>query len=310
MKKVNLSFSAFTHQCIKQLEKEGRFATLHLYTNAERSFREFLCCKSILFSDLSRDNLKRYNHYLIAHNAKPNTISTYMRMLRSIYNQAVDKELAPYIHRQFHDVFTGVEVNHKRAASTEDIHTILYKETSDRKLKQTQLFASLLFSLCGIPFVDLAHLRQSSVKNNIVQYHRSKTHTKVSIGLLSTTAELIKRLQSKSQKKEDHYIFNILHPNHSFRTREGFQEYQSALHRFNRQLKQLARTCGINHPISTYTFRHTWATTAIRIGTPIEKVSEMLGHKSIKTTQTYFKGFDINELLEVNKKTCEYMQCR
>lgn len=43
------------------------------------------------------------------------------------------------------------------------------------------------------------------------------------------------------------------------------------------------------------------ATTAKYRGVPIEMISESLGHKSIKTTQIYLKGFGLKERTEVNK---------
>ncbi len=58
----------------------------------------------------------------------------------------------------------------------------------------------------------------------------------------------------------------------------------------------------------TYTLRHSWATTAKYRGVPIEMISESLGHKSIKTTQIYLKGFELKERTEVNKGNLSYIK--
>jgi integrase len=55
---------------------------------------------------------------------------------------------------------------------------------------------------------------------------------------------------------------------------------------YNLQLKQVAKACGIEKKISSHLARHTFALTK---GVPIETVSKMLGHTSIKTTQIYAK---------------------
>ena len=58
-------------------------------------------------------------------------------------------------------------------------------------------------------------------------------------------------------------------------------------------------------------FLHTpssWATTAKYRGVPIEMISESLGHKSIKTTQIYLKGFELRERTEVNKGNLSYIR--
>ena len=80
------------------------------------------------------------------------------------------------------------------------------------------------------------------------------------------------------------------------RKEEGiYKEYQSALRRFNNQLKSLSRELNLKSPVSSYTIRHSWATNAKYQGIPIEMISESLGHKSIKTTQTYLKGFGLKK---------------
>jgi len=58
----------------------------------------------------------------------------------------------------------------------------------------------------------------------------------------------------------------------------------------------------------TYTLRHSWATTAKYRGVSIEMISESLGHKSIKTTQIYLKGFGLKERTEVNKGNLSYVR--
>ena len=57
-----------------------------------------------------------------------------------------------------------------------------------------------------------------------------------------------------------------------------------------------------------YILRHSWATTAKYRGVPIEMISESLGHKSIKTTQIYLKGFEFKERTEVNKGNLSYIK--
>lgn len=58
----------------------------------------------------------------------------------------------------------------------------------------------------------------------------------------------------------------------------------------NRELKTVARTCGINRRITFHQGRHTYASEiTLSQGVPIETVSRMLGHGQIKTTQIYAK---------------------
>src|ERR1041384_7935843 len=63
--------------------------------------------------------------------------------------------------------------------------------------------------------------------------------------------------------------------------------------RLNSYLKELADLCGISKDLTFHCARHTFATTVtLTNGVPIETVSKMLGHKSLKTTQHYAKIVD------------------
>ena len=61
----------------------------------------------------------------------------------------------------------------------------------------------------------------------------------------------------------------------------------------NAYLKELADICGITTQITFHVARHTFASTVtLENGVPIDSVSKMLGHRSIKTTQIYAKVSD------------------
>lgn len=79
-------FSRCADIYIGRLREEGRYSTAHVYQNALLSFSKFCGVHSVSFRQVTRDRLRRYEQHLYACGLKPNTISTYMRMLRSIYN--------------------------------------------------------------------------------------------------------------------------------------------------------------------------------------------------------------------------------
>jgi site-specific recombinase XerD len=74
--------------------------------------------------------------------------------------------------------------------------------------------------------------------------------------------------------------------------------------RMNSYLKELADLCCIPKELTFHCARHTFATTVtLTNGVPIETVSKMLGHKSLKTTQHYAKIVDkkVSEDMKVLK---------
>src|SRR5690606_37769277 len=63
--------------------------------------------------------------------------------------------------------------------------------------------------------------------------------------------------------------------------------------KLNSYLTEIAEICDISKNITMHSGRHTFATTVtLTNGVPIETVSKMLGHTSIKTTQIYSKVID------------------
>ena len=303
-------FSRCGENYINRLRKEGRYSTAHVYKNALYSFSKFCGTLNMSFRQVTKERLRRYGQYLYECGLKPNTISTYMRMLRSIYNRGVEAGSAPYVPRLFHDVYTGVDVRQKKALPAGELHRLLYEDPKSERLRRTQTIAALMFQFCGMSFADLAHLEKSALDQSVLRYNRIKTKTPMSVEVLDTARGMINQLRSNQEPIPDcpDYLFDILCGNKKRKDERAYREYQSALRRFNNCLKDLARALRLNSPVSSYTLRHSWATTAKYRGVPIEMISESLGHKSIKTTQIYLKGFELRERTEVNKGNLSYIK--
>ena len=303
-------FSRCGELYIDRLREEGRYSTAHVYKNALFSFSVFCGTCNVSFRQITRESLRLYGQYLYETGLKLNTISTYMRMLRSIYNRGVEAGNAPFVPRLFHEAYTGIDVCQKRALTAAELHRLLFDDPRSERLRRIQDIASLLFQLCGMSFADLAHLEKSALENNILRYNRIKTKTPMSVEVLDSAMVKIDRLRSvrKSQPGCPDYLLDILCGDKSRKDEKAYREYQSALRWFNNSLKELARALHLKSPVTSYTLRHSWATIAKYRGVSIEMISEALGHKSIKTTQTYLKGFGLEERTEVNKGNLSYIR--
>jgi integrase len=159
-----------------------------------------------------------------------------------------------------------------------------------------------------MPFVDLTHIRKSDIDGDTLEYRRMKTGTTVRVRLLRQTIQTMQTLKKKCSSDGSTASLNLFHCDHSFRSHKGYAEYQTALRHFNAHLKKLSRKLNIRRNITSYTLRHSWATAAKYTGAPIEMISELLGHKSIKTTQIYLAAFDDNELAKVNQRVYSYAE--
>lgn len=303
-------FSRCADSYIGRLREEGRYSTAHVYKNAVLSFCKFCGTHHVPFRLITRDRLRLYEQHLYENGLKPNTVSTYMRMLRSIYNRGVESGSAPYIHRLFHEVYTGVDVRQKKALTVSDLRKLLYDDPKSERLRRTQSIAALMFQFCGMSFADFAHLEKSAIEQNLLRYNRVKTKTPMSVEILETAQEMMAELRNNRASHPDcpDYLFDILRGDKKRKDEKTHREYQSALRQFNNRLKDLARALNISSPVTSYTLRHSWATTAKYRGVSIEMISESLGHKSVKTTQIYLKGFELKERTEVNKGNLSYVR--
>ncbi len=191
-----------------------------------------------------------------------------------------------------------------------ELHTLLYKTPQSKHLRRTQEIARLMFQFCGMPFADFAHLEKSALAQGVLRYNRIKTGTSVSLEVLESSLPTISKLRNNDPVREDgtNYLFSILRGNKSPKGESMYKEYQSALRRFNNQLKSLSRELHLKSAVTSYTIRHSWATNAKYQGIPIEMISESLGHKSIKTTQIYLKGFELEKRTEANRLNCFYVE--
>ena len=167
-------------------------------------------------------------------------------------------------------------------------------------LRETQLVVCLLFQYAGMSFVDFAHLKERNIKNGILDYNRQKTGTPMRLEILDT-AELMRKELMGDKRPASGYLFPFLSG-----TKTGYEaylEYNAALSRFNRNLKALKKAAGIASDVTSYTIRHSFAMALKEQNVPIEMISELLGHKSIKTTQIYLRSFSLEKMTEVNS-TC------
>ena len=107
------------------LREKKRYSTAKSYQDALRSFKCFCGREEIPYAYINRDTLLRYQSWLLAKGCARNTVSTYMRRIRHIYNLAVEVGEAAYIPHLFKNVFTGVESKRKKALPSESLRLLM-----------------------------------------------------------------------------------------------------------------------------------------------------------------------------------------
>ena len=274
---------------------------------SKNAFITFLGKEEIHFRQIKPELLKRFEYFLRSRGNSWNTVSTYMRVLRAVYNRAVDRKLAPYMPRLFKKVYTGTRTDIKLALRPEDMGRLLNTQSTRKQtetLRRTHQLFVLMFLLRGLPFVDLAYLRKSDLRDNVITYRRRKTGRSLSVTLAPEAMVLLRRYMDRNESSP--YLFPILSSDEG--TEEAYREYQLALRSFNQKLMLLGKLMGMEGKLSSYTARHTWATTAYHCEIHPGIISEAMGHSSITVTETYLKPFHNKKIDEANKKIVDFVR--
>ena len=144
---------------IAHLREVGRYSTAKSYLDALRSFKCFCGMEEIPYAYIDKERLLLYQAWLSKRGCMRNTVSTYMRRIRHIYNLAVEAGEVSYIPNLFKGVFTGVESKRKKALPLDCLRSLMGTPRVEPEMRRTQLCFCLMFSFSGMAFVDFAHLR-------------------------------------------------------------------------------------------------------------------------------------------------------
>lgn len=133
----------------------------------------------------------------------------------------------------------------------------------------------------GLSFTDANNLSPREIQigmdgNKWIISKRQKTDTSLKIPLLPQAMEIIEKYSNHPKSLNRNKVFPLI-----------------SNQKINSYLKEIADLCGIKKNLTFHIARHTFATTVtLNNGVPIETVSKVMGHTSLKTTQIYAKILD------------------
>ncbi len=259
------------------------YRTLQKYKTVQTYLDEFMkyqhSLNDIELNRIDYQFIRDFEIYLRSvKNCAHNTTMHYLTKLRKILNLCVVKKWIAT--SPFKGFKISVHETHKTVLSEEELLAIGEKKITIARLEQVRDI--FLFSCyTGLAYCDVEKLTKANVVIGIdsdkwISTNRSKTNTASRIPLLPVAASVV-------DKYSNHPITNYT----------GKLLPVMSNQRMNSYLKELADLCSIPKDLSFHCARHTFATTVtLTNGVPIETVSKMLGHKSLKTTQHYAKIVD------------------
>lgn len=282
----------FMESIIVKLKHNGKVRTAETYRATLNSFKRFRNDEDIMLDCVTAEMMESYEAWLRNRGLIPNSISFYTRILRAVYNRAVEQDIIENLN-PFRHVYTGIDKTVKRALPLAVIKRI---KALDLSLQPHLDYARDMFMLCfylrGMSFIDMAFLKKSDLKDGYITYRRRKTGQKLVI-------EWTKEMQAIRDKYPDNmseYLLPVIR-------NPGINErcaYRNTGYNINHSLKRIAGMVGVTMPLTLYVARHSWASAAKAKGIPLSVISEGMGHDSEVTTQIYLASLDTSVVDKAN----------
>lgn len=268
------------------------------YSHVKQFISEVYREKDFRFQDIDFHFIKKFELFLKTvrncnHNSTLKYINNFKKIIRiALANHWMDRD-------PFYNYKVQFEAVEREYLNAEEIDILFNKELHFDRLKVVRdMFVFSCYT--GLAYSDVEKLSKSDISIGIdgkqwINIKRTKTNTRSNIPLLPIAKEILSRYAYDPQVIKSDRLIPV------------FSNQKS-----NAYLKEIAMLCGITKPLTTHLARHTFATTVtLTNGVPIETVSKMLGHKSLRTTQHYAKIVDrkvsddmnmLEEKLEIQRK--------
>ena len=258
----------------------------HLKDFVEKEYK----LKDLFIRDVDLKFINRFHHFLKTQKiGNQNTITKYVVNFKKIMriaaaNNWVNKD--PFYHwkakwkKVERDILTELE-----------LRSLIEQEFDIPRLEQIRdIFVFSCFT--GLAYVDVKKLSSNHIVLGLdgkrwIKIKRSKTDSRSVVPLLPTSEAILSKYKDHPLTKEHDLLLPVI-----------------SNQKTNAFLKEIATICKIQKNLTFHLARHTFATTVtLANGVPIESVSKMLGHQSLKTTQIYTKVIDkkLMEDMEVVK---------
>ena len=228
--------------------------------------------KIVTFKDVTDSNIILYDDYLKSTGMRTYSIwNNYHRFLNSFIMDAVDEGLLDKNPYKWVDIKRGKHSNSlSKCLTLEEFRRL--KDTSMPTLSLERVRDIFVFqTYTCLSYTDLKHFDCNSIEiikgAKVYTGKRQKTNKPFTIPLLPTALCILRKYNYSLP-----IISNV---------------------KYNEYLKVVAQAAHIDKPVSSHWARHTGATLLLNSGLPMNIVSRICGHSSIKITEKiYAKLFD------------------
>ncbi len=238
-------FKTYAEKLLVKFREQGKGSTADLYQSTLNKILLFQGQNhDLTFADIDIEWLESFREHLLKSGLQDNSVFSYLRILRSIYNRAEKEGICqnirnPFLHQRF---FPVPAVKH--VLDQQSVRKITEANLSD---DQALSFARDLFLFSyythGMSFMDMAYLKKEDIHEDVIWYRRSRNKQLTSVKMTPLLHELINKYDSEGE-----YVFPVLRPVNI----DLYDQYRTGLRRHNNQLKKLASLLELSCPLSSH----------------------------------------------------------
>ena len=286
---------------IVDLKADGRIGTATSYNGAKRSLESFK--KNLTFGDITKRFLQSYESWMIKNGNSITSVGIHLRALRRVYNlQNINPKIYPFGSGDKQYIIPSGQ-NIKKSLTMNQI-SMIYNYNATGLEAKARDYWMFMYLANGMNVADLCCLKWKDIDEDYITFIREKTRrnvkniTKIRVFYRPEMKEIIDRWGVVSISKEN-YIFP--HFNVSMNEERKYTIRRNLTSEINKQMKKIAKSIGLKSSLSTIHARHSFSTILKRSGESVEKISEMLGHTKIETTQNYLGSFEDDQIKEASQ---------
>ena len=267
----------------ERIPEDNSPTTLIRYETTLNHVAEFIKSKfkveDIYLNSLNHEFIADFEHYLrTVKKCNNNTSVKYIKNFKKIVRLAIKND---WLSKDpFFNYRASVKPVKREFLDSEEIFLLENKVFQIPRLEQVRdIFIFSCYT--GLAYKDVLELSEDNIRTGIdgekwIFTERAKTSVKSNIPLLPKALQIIDKYRDWPENLSKGKLLPVI-----------------SNQKINAYLKEIALIAGVKKNLTFHLARHTFATTiTLTNNVPIETVSEMLGHKSIKTTQIYAKVID------------------
>ena len=287
-RRCSANFSEYFTKVAASRRSKG---TTQIYMNALRVCRQYdVHCDGRVLSEITQrwtDGLQDY----VASESRglaQNSRNAILSCVRAVLNFAVRDGLIR--KNPLQNVKTPYVQTRRRNLTQAQIRQLWNAQPKTYTEEVGLDFFKFSFLLIAANAVDVSKMTPDSIFNGRIEYVRTKTGKQYSIAIVDELKPLLEKWSDK---------------NHLFKFFANRDEHSSAIPQLNAGLRTLCKRENLP-PVSTYWARHTWATLAMELETPIEVISQALGHSYGARVTVGYVNMNVKKVDDANRRVIDF----